>query len=588
MPYKPNFIKRLGNFFNNITYRRRIHNHPNADGFANIATIPEMGNQNSSARNQVIHSNNVQNTPIVSILNHPNADGFANIATIPGMGNQNSSARNQVIHSNNVQNTPIVSIQSQRTSPTGSQRTPTGSQRTSPTGSQRTSPTGSQRTPTGSQRTSPTGSQKTSTGSQKTSTGSQKTSTGSQKTSTGSQRTSTGSQRTSPTGSQKGKKRLRNAKPDHLTYMPDNVFDIILNNIFGHLSPFVLNNEVLLNLKSEKVALVKPLIKGRDLLSIEEILLRKIQVIDLQDITLNKDIINVLNMTVKYSTVETIILRNISFETNDDIYNFLQYLKTNTQIVRLILRKILITKTYFNDLIDSIGELNNITLFEFSNFDIIKDYVVETFVSNNNDILRYFVFSFVKTLIKLEKLEFIIFNNNNIQEIDYEDIFLHNYVIDEKYMKSPKHLVNGTNKMLYNIKTGNFNIKDTSDKDNYYMHIISSHYKKSESECIKRRCLVYHTNGNEDNKLKLSNFNSKIVKDGMKNLQKNILKILKTKITNLTLTNNPSGRSSSSSSRNGRSSGSTSGSTSESMQEAILANIIANRSSTPIRNSNSL
>jgi hypothetical protein len=137
---------------------------------------------------------------------------------------------------------------------------------------------------------------------------------------------------------EKGKKLHRDAKPDHLTEMHHDTFGIVLEQMFEKLCPIVFNKEFVEQLKSKEVALLKPLIIKHGVLPrIETYLLPKIKVIDLANITLNKYIIEVLDMTVTHSKVSTIILRNITFENIDDIDNFLVYLEKNIQIEALSL-----------------------------------------------------------------------------------------------------------------------------------------------------------------------------------------------------------------------------------------------------------
>jgi hypothetical protein len=350
---------------------------------------------------------------------------------------------------------------------------------------------------------------------------------------------------------------LRKAMPQHLTKMQDDAFGIVLEQMFNELPSIVFNKVFLQNLESKEVLTTELLKKGRNLPIIETYLLQKIEVIDLQDITLNKYIIEVLVMTVTYSKVSTIILRNITFENIDDIDNFLAYLGKNTQIDTLILRnvKLIIVSPrtgvmkYLIKFISTIGMLNNIKYLEFSNFDIKNEFEIVN-INNRN---TYFAFHFIRLLIKLEKLEYLIFNNNNIDYDDYYDIFRESYVIDEN-KTDDKDVIKKNNKMLYVI---NNYFPSTGRKR---LHIVSVKYNKPVkeidtelvTECINRRANDFYTTGNKDssNDEVIIKYKNSFVMKQMKIKKEELLE--KYKII-LTLTNN----SSENGSRSGRSSGST-------------------------------
>jgi hypothetical protein len=374
---------------------------------------------------------------------------------------------------------------------------------------------------------------------------------------------------------------LKKAKPQYLTKMQDDAFGIVIEQMFNELPSIVFNNVFLENLKSKEVLIADLLKKRRDLPRIETYLLQKIEVIDLQDITLNKYIIEVLDMTVTYSKVSTIILRNITFENIDDIDNFLAYLGKNTQIDTLILRNVKLIKEssrtgvmkYLIKFISTIGMLNNIKYLEFSNFDIINEFEIVDI--NNSD--SYFAFHFIRLLIKLEKLKYLIFNNNNIDDYDYYDIFRESYVIDEN-LTDDKDVIKENNKMLYVIK--NY-FPSTGRKR---LHIVSVKYNKPvkeidtelATECINRRANDFYATGNKDssNDKPITEYKNFFVMNQMKIKKEELLDKYKIR---LTLTNN--------SSENGSRSGRSSGSTNQVLQTAILNSIVNNSRSTPIRNS---
>ena len=180
-------------------------------------------------------------------------------------------------------------------------------------------------------------------------------------------------------------------------------------------------------------------------------------------------------------------------------------------------------------------------------------------------------------LIKLEKLEYLIFNNNNIDYDDYYDIFRESYVIDEN-KTDDKDVIKKNNKMLYVI---NNYFPSTGRKR---LHIVSVKYNKPVkeidtelvTECINRRANDFYTTGNKDssNVEAIIEYKNSFVMKQMKIKKEELLEKYKIK---LTLTNN--------SSENGSRSGRSSGSTNQVLQTTILNSIVTNSRSTPIRNS---
>ena len=363
-----------------------------------------------------------------------------------------------------------------------------------------------------------------------------RTSTG---TSTITQRTPVLSRRRIFMNKEKEKKLLRDAEPEYLTEMHHDTFGIVLEQMFKKLCPIVFNKEFVEQLKSKEVALLKPLIIKRGVLPrIETYLLPKIEVIELSDITLNKYIIEVLDMTVTHSKVSTIILRNITFENIDDIDNFLVYLEKNIQINTLILRNIELIKVsdrigekkYLNNFLYIIGKLNNIKYLEFSNFDILNMFeVVDNQIPDH-----YFASHFVRLLIKLEKLEYLIFNNNNIYIDDYYDIFRDNYVIDE-YMTPPENAIKKNNKMLYVVK------KYFTPEGRKRMHIVSVKNNKPKEQidkkpvinCIQRRGNDFYTIGNKDTfeVVDIAEYKNIFVMNQMKTIKKELFEKYNIRLT---------------------------------------------------------
>jgi len=202
---------------------------------------------------------------------------------------------------------------------------------------------------------------------------------------------------------------------------------IIFEKLFKNNSS-VFNSEYLKQLKSNThLYPLIPTLKANNLDDINRYLLANITTIDLHNIVIDEQTLKFLNWTVEYSKVSTIILRNITFKNHDVATKFLEYLKKNTQIEKLILQNIKIDKN-FNNFLDIIGKLTNIVWLEFSNFNIIRYF--DTW--KGKEPFRFqedFEYSFLRTLIKLKKLQMLIFNNNIINASSYYYIFKNENII---------------------------------------------------------------------------------------------------------------------------------------------------------------
>jgi hypothetical protein len=162
---------------------------------------------------------------------------------------------------------------------------------------------------------------------------------------------------------------------------------------------------------------------------------------------------------------------------------------------------------------------------------------------------HYFVSHFVRLLIKLENLEYLIFNNNNIDIDDYYDIFRDNYVIDE-YMTPPENAIKKYNKMLYVVK------KYCNPDGRKRLHIVSvinnkpieQIDKKAVINCIKRRGIDFYTIGNKDTveAVDIAEYKNFFVINQMKTKKKELFEKYNIR---LTLTNSSSGSDSGSGSR---------------------------------------
>lgn len=146
-----------------------------------------------------------------------------------------------------------------------------------------------------------------------------------------------------------------------------------------------------------------------------------ITIIYLKDIELTPDVIRLLKLTTKYSSnIDTIVLRNITLTLK--IINIFR-LNNFLSIKNLILRNIKLPnedkEAIIYELIRMIKKMTNIEVLDFSGFNICDIY------KNCPSILHEDKFSklFNNLIVKLVKLKILNFTDNNIDEIEYYNIF---------------------------------------------------------------------------------------------------------------------------------------------------------------------
>ena len=141
-----------------------------------------------------------------------------------------------------------------------------------------------------------------------------------------------------------------------------------------------------------------------------------IQTIKLDGLKIINTIIEILKKIPlsQISQISTIILRNITFDSVQTCTNFLQFLGGNVNLKILILDGVYIDTINFKIFLDILGTFKKLELLKLSNFNITTLFIVEDYT---------FDYVFMKTLIKLGQLKFLIFENNIIEEKIYKYLF---------------------------------------------------------------------------------------------------------------------------------------------------------------------
>ena len=240
-------------------------------------------------------------------------------------------------------------------------------------------------------------------------------------------------------------------------------------NMLSMLNPDVLNiviNEVALQ-HSQQIVLDKAFIKFymtsanklRGAVKIDIIdknLLSNLHTIYLDELKIKENIIKILEKTLQYSSITTIILSTIEFPSNENATAFFSFLRKNApKLENLIIRASpKISNENIVKLISAIRGLNKLVLLEFSGFDV-RDVYKGSF--NFDDM-------FINLLIYLPDLEYLVFNNNIIGEEQYRRLFISTYAISALQ-------------------------SETSKKDRYNMYIKSErmkHFYHSDDKVLAR------------------------------------------------------------------------------------------------------
>ena len=240
-------------------------------------------------------------------------------------------------------------------------------------------------------------------------------------------------------------------------------------NMLSMLNPDVINiviNEVALQ-HSQQIVLDKAFIKFymtsanklRGAVKIDIIdknLLSNLHTIYLDELKIKENIIKILEKTLQYSSITTIILSTIEFPTDENATAFFSFLRKNApKLENLIIRASpKISNENIVKLISAIRGLNKLVLLEFSGFDV-RDVYKGSF--NFDDM-------FINLLIYLPDLEYLVFNNNIIGEEQYRRLFISTYAISALQ-------------------------SETSKKDRYNMYIKSErmkHFYHSDDKVLAR------------------------------------------------------------------------------------------------------
>lgn len=187
------------------------------------------------------------------------------------------------------------------------------------------------------------------------------------------------------TQSSSSRQSLKTSPPKH-SMIDDirlKIFNLLLEQI---KTAKELNNEVLMLLKNI-------LTINKRLKMIKDSLIN-IQTIDLQNLTITKEIVDILKMTDR-NKIGIIMLRDITFDNEDTLKSFLNFLSVNTSVRILELNNI----EQVEKLLESLKTYDKLLLLE---------------IINNKNLLDGTIL--IKLLININSIDFLTFNNNTADE----------------------------------------------------------------------------------------------------------------------------------------------------------------------------
>jgi hypothetical protein len=221
---------------------------------------------------------------------------------------------------------------------------------------------------------------------------------------------------------------------------------------------------------------------------IERNLLSNLHTIYLDKMKIKPDIIRILEKTLKYCNITTIILNTIEFPSDEDANAFLSFLQKNApKLENLIIRASpKISNENIVKLIKCIRELKKLVLLEFSGFDV-RDAYKGNFSFDD---------MFINMLIFLPDLEYLVFNNNIIDEDQYRRLFISTYAISapkyETYLKDRYNMYIKSERMKFYDNTLSDNTSSVRIPS-YFFDLIKFRYADKKADVQIYRDIFFYT-----------------------------------------------------------------------------------------------
>ena len=280
-------------------------------------------------------------------------------------------------------------------------------------------------------------------------------------------------------------KHKNNNNPNILKVLTEDALSQVFKQVaLQHPQQIVLNNDFLKFYKETTLNLHVSKNFNREDLDTQ--LLSKLHTIYLNNSPITSENINILEKTLQYSSITTIILSTIEFPSNENATAFFSFLRKNApKLENLIIRASpKISNENIVKLISAIRGLNKLVLLEFSGFDV-RDVYKGSF--NFDDM-------FINLLIYLPDLEYLVFNNNIIGEEQYRRLFISTYAISALQSETSK-------KDRYNMYIKSERMKHFYHSDDivlartpsYFFDLIKFRYADEKADVQIYRDIFFYT-----------------------------------------------------------------------------------------------
>ena len=196
---------------------------------------------------------------------------------------------------------------------------------------------------------------------------------------------------------------LQTSPPKHS--MPEDISLKIFNLLLD--SATELNNEFIMLLM--KISTINKVFK------IKEASLKNIDTIDLQNLTITKEIVDILKMTDSQK-IQIIMLRNIKFDNEGTLKSFLMFLNKNTILFKLVLNNIEHVKILLENLLEKKGAYNELRILAIMNNNLDGSDVsnlIKILINFKYRLSNYLTFTY-NTLDKKKSLDLLRFDSINV------------------------------------------------------------------------------------------------------------------------------------------------------------------------------
>jgi hypothetical protein len=251
----------------------------------------------------------------------------------------------------------------------------------------------------------------------------------------------------------------------------------------------ILNNQTLEQIKQKHKTMdvLKPTSYTPEFLQVST---KKIREIILVNVGLDYEDVVLLKHAIQYSKVKSILLSDIRFvsEKARELFSTIfEDVSVASVVENLLLKKIEIGK-FFNSFISSIANLKTLRMLEISRFDIVA------FVTEVNEYKDGFDYLLIIVLIKLKRLNELIFTGNNIRESDYDYLFKNFYKYNQGYI-----IINPELDGMYVKYNMVYYATRKEESNEYSMTIIGINNRDKwgkKAKCTKERSIFFYTKGN--------------------------------------------------------------------------------------------